>query len=460
MSIIKSYMVPHPPMIIPKIGKGSEHQIEKTISSYEKVAQEIASLNPETIIITSPHAPMYSDYFYLSSEEYISGSLSQFGTPEISFNEKVDTELVKEITKIADINNFPTGNLADTVNLDHGTIVPLYFIRKYLKSCKIIVVGLSTLPLVDNYKMGQIIKEAVNNLNRRVVFVASGDLSHKLQEYGPYGYAKEGPEYDKRIMEVCSSANFEELFKFESSFLDKSAECGHRSFTIMAGSLDGLNITAKELSHEDITGVGYGICTFTPESDNKDRRLLDKYLKELKDKLTKQNNESDEYVKLAYQTIKEYITTGKIIEIPNYISGDLLNKQAAVFVSIHKFDCLRGCIGTTSPTKECIANEIIANAISASTQDPRFQTITKDELEWLEINVDVLSPPEEITSKAELDVKKYGVIVSSGFKRGLLLPDLEGIDTVEEQIKIAKKKGNIKDNENIKLERFKVTRHK
>ena len=91
----------------------------------------------------------------------------------------------------------------------------------------IIVIGLSTLPLVDNYKMGQIIKEAINNLNKQVVLVASGDLSHKLKEYGPYGYTKEGPEYDKRIMEVCSKGNFLELLKFENLFLEKAAECGH-----------------------------------------------------------------------------------------------------------------------------------------------------------------------------------------------------------------------------------------
>ena len=132
---------------------------------------------------------------------------------------------------------------------------------------------------------------------------------------------------------------------------------------------------------------------------------------------------------------------------------------SAVFVSIHEFDRLRGCIGTVIPTKENIAKEIISNAISAAKRDHRFDQITEDELDYLEINVDVLTIPEKIESKDELDVKKYGVIVSSGYKRGLLLPDLDGIDTVDEQIDIAMKKGNINQDDKIELERFEVIRH-
>ena len=133
--------------------------------------------------------------------------------------------------------------------------------------------------------------------------------------------------------------------------------------------------------------------------------------------------------------------------------------RAGVFVSIHKDGKLRGCIGTFLPTRTCIAEEIIQNAVSAATRDPRFDPVTADELEWLEINVDVLSAPERIRGPEELDVKKYGVIVSSGSRRGLLLPDLDGVDTVEEQVDIARKKGGIRENEPVTLERFEVVRH-
>ena len=458
MPIIKTYMVPHPPLIIPEIGRGGENQIKKTTESYVTVAKEISELKPDTIIISSPHTIMYGDYFHITNAASVSGDFSNFNASNISFEEEQDIELIEEIENVSKKYNFPAGRTKDT-ELDHGTMIPLYFIRKYYKEGKIIVLGPSGLPLIDNYMMGIIIKETVNNLNKKVVFIASGDLSHKLQSYGPYGYAPEGVEYDKRIMEVCSNTNFNELLNFEESFLDKAAECGHRSFTIMSGTLDGLNVKAKYLSHEDITGVGYGIISFNPQDKNEDRHFLDNYFNELEEKLevTKQNE--DPYVKLARLTIEEYINTGNTIEIHSNTQEELLNNKAGVFVSIHKFGSLRGCIGTIIPTTNCIAQEIIRNAISASTKDPRFPKIEKEELDYLEINVDVLGEPEDIDSEEQLNVKEYGVIVTSGMKRGLLLPDLDGVDTVEQQVSIAKKKAGIKD-EPYTLQRFKVTRHK
>ena len=133
--------------------------------------------------------------------------------------------------------------------------------------------------------------------------------------------------------------------------------------------------------------------------------------------------------------------------------------KAGAFVSIHKQGKLRGCIGTILPTTGSVAEEIIQNAISASTKDPRFDAITEDELKWLEINVDVLGEPEDIDSPDQLDVKRYGVIVSKGFKRGLLLPDLEGVDTVEDQIAIAMQKAGIAPGTKVNLQRFEVIRH-
>ena len=440
MSIIASFMVPHPPLIIPEIGRGEEKQVEKTIKSYEKVAEEIAKLNPETIIISSPHAPYYSDYFYISSEE-VSGSFKRFGASDVSFKEEIDKALVEEIINISEKIGFPTGK-TQTEGLDHGTMVPLYFIRKKLPNTKIIVVGLSELSLVTHYQFGKIIKKAVDNLDKKVVFVASGDLSHKLQEYGPYGFTEEGPIYDERIMDTMSHARFNELFTYDLDFLERVAQCGHRSFIIMAGALDGKNVETQELSHEDITGVGYGICTFYPKDDNKDRMYKDS---------------GDIYVKLARETINNYITNNTINK--DNLPEELLKEQAGVFVSIHEFGMLRGCIGTITATTDSIAEEIITNAISASTRDYRFNPITKEELEYLEINVDVLTPPEDIESKEMLNPKEYGVIVTQGYKRGLLLPDLEGIDDIDLQISIAKQKAGI-TSDDYSLQRFKVIRHK
>ncbi len=170
-------------------------------------------------------------------------------------------------------------------------------------------------------------------------------------------------------------------------------------------------------------------------------------------------DESDEYVKLARKTIETFIKENIKICLPNDLPKDMTDKRAGAFVSIHKYGQLRGCIGTILPTTGCIGEEIIQNAISASTSDPRFPAITENELSALEISVDVLGEPEDIPSPDYLDVKKYGVIVTKGFKRGLLLPDLDGVDTVEDQIAIAKRKAGIGYDEDVKLQRFEVIRH-
>lgn len=464
MAIVGAFMVPHPPLIVPEVGRGGEEQIKETTMAYERVAERIAELEPETIVITSPHTVMYSDYFHISPGNAAMGSFAQFGAGGVRFLEAYDMDLVKEICKQADKQDFPAGTLGERdKDLDHGCMVPLWFIRKKYKGGKIVRIGLSSLPLTDHYKLGQMIQKAVDKLGRKVVFVASGDLSHKLQSYGPYGYAPEGPVYDQKIMDVCSRAAFKELFYFDESFCEKAAECGHRSFVIMAGALDGYRVSAVKLSHQDVTGVGYGICMFEPLEKDSKRCMLKAYYKDLERdmerELEKALDKKDPYVKLAYQSVVSYILKGKKLALPGNLPSEMLNIRAGAFVSIHKNGALRGCIGTIGPTQNNVALEIIENGISASTRDPRFSPIRPDELKDLEINVDVLGRPQDISGLDELDVKRYGVIVTSGHKRGLLLPDLEGVDTVEEQVAIAMQKGGITEDDEVKLQRFEVIRH-
>ena len=171
-------------------------------------------------------------------------------------------------------------------------------------------------------------------------------------------------------------------------------------------------------------------------------------------------SEEDFPVLLAKRTIEDYLRSGKVISPPSRIP-EVFQKKAGTFVSLHKKGRLRGCIGTYLPTQDNLANEIIKNAISAATQDPRFPPVDTSEIRDLEISVDVLSKPEPVKSKRELDPKKYGVIVSKGWQRGLLLPDLEGVDTVERQLEIAKQKAGLGGTpvEQLEIQRFTVTRY-
>lgn len=164
-------------------------------------------------------------------------------------------------------------------------------------------------------------------------------------------------------------------------------------------------------------------------------------------------------VALARKSLEYYLKNKKKMPVPANLPEEMI-KQAGVFVSLKKHGKLRGCIGTFGPTQDNIADEIITNAISAGVHDPRFSPVTLEEMKDIEISVDILSEPEQVYSLDELDAKIYGVIVRCGHRSGLLLPDLEGVDTVEEQIYIAKQKAGISDNEEIDLYRFKVERYR
>lgn len=460
MPVIAAFMVPHPPLIVPAVGKGGEKQIEATARAYEQVAEEIKTLKPDTLIITSPHSVMYSDYFHISPGDGASGSFRGFRAPGVRFTEKYDTALVERLCALADADGFPAGTLGERDNtLDHGTMVPLWFIRQKYSGGELVRIGLSGLPLTDHYRLGQYIARAAEETGKRAVFIASGDLSHKLQEYGPYGFAEEGPEYDRRIMDVCGRAAFGELFDFSESFCDKAAECGHRSFVIMAGAFDGLSVRATALSHQDVTGVGYGICTFYPEGPDARRHFLEAYLEKQERECRERAEKSDPYVKLARASVEAWVLRRERIPAPKDLPEEMLARRAGAFVSLHLNGQLRGCIGTILATRKNVAEEIIRNAVSACSCDDRFTPVRAEELAGLEISVDVLGAPEPVASMDELDVKRYGVIVSRGLKRGLLLPDLDGVDTVEEQVEIARRKGGIRADEPYELERFEVVRH-
>ena len=467
MAIISGYMLPHPPLIVPEIGKGGEAVVERTILSYKEAAADICSVYPDTVIIISPHSVMYSDYFHISPGKSAKGDFARFGAPQVKYSFPYDEELVQRIEKIAGQASFPAGTLGEQdKKLDHGTLVPLYFIQKQYEKhhvkhpFSIVRIGLSGLSLPLHYHLGQIIAQAVRELDRVAVIIASGDLSHKLQADGPYGFDPAGPKYDEKIMQVMGAAEFGELLRFDSDLCRDAAECGHRSFVIMAGAFDRTKVITRKLSHEDVTGVGYGICYYHAAGEDPERNFLEQYAQERRDAAAAARPDEDPYVRLARETVESYVIGGRISLSPGAVSPEMLQKKAGAFVSIHLDGELRGCIGTIAAVQDDLSLEIMHNAVSACSQDPRFMPVTEEELPFLDYSVDILGDAEDIDSPAQLDVKRYGVIVSSGGRRGLLLPDLEGVDTVEEQIRIAKRKAGIGENKSCRLQRFEVIRHK
>ena len=461
MSMLGAIITPHPPVLLPEVGGGREREIAATDRAMRTAAETVAAWQPDVIIISSPHTILYRDYFHIAPGDGAVGDMGRFGAPEVRIQASYDTLLREEIIRRAEAEGLHAGTLGQRdPELDHGVLIPLYYLRKAGVRCPIVRMGLSGFSPLDHYRLGKCVQDAVNALGRRAVFLASGDLSHKLKADGPYGYAPEGPQFDDAVTRTMASGDFLEFLTIDPALCERAAECGLRSFQMMAGALDGLAVEPQLLSHEGTFGVGYAIALF-PVTGRDDSRCYEKdYLLAKNDRLATRKASEDPWVKLARRSLETYVKTSqRLTSLPEDLPAEMTTQQAGAFVSLHKNGQLRGCIGTIAPTCDNLAWEIVQNAVSACSRDPRFSPVRPDELDELEYSVDVLGAPEPVDSPAALDPKTYGVIVSCGGRRGLLLPDLDGVDSVEAQLSIALQKGGIRENEPYKIERFKVVRH-
>ncbi len=460
MPICAAFAVPHPPIILPEIGHGEEKKIKKTIDAYREVMQRAASYQPDTVVVTSPHTVMYADYFHISPGERAGGDFGQFGAPQVKMHAVYDTAFVEALMKCCGEENLPAGTFGEqNPELDHGTMIPLRFLQEKTGNFKLVRIGLSGLSPLAHYRLGQCIARTAEKLNRKVVLIASGDLSHKLKTDGPYGFAAEGPEFDRMAVEAFRRGDFLSLLEMDADFCEAAAECGLRSYWIMAGALDRKAVRSEVLSYEGPFGVGYCVASFEVTGEDRTRNFGEQAEVDQKRELAQQKAAEDSYVRLARLSVETYVRTGARASLPEKLPPEMTGARAGVFVSLKEDERLRGCIGTIEPETPSIAEEILCNAVSACSRDPRFDPVGPEELDRLVYSVDVLQQPESIDSMQELDVKKYGVIVASGRRRGLLLPNLAGVDTPEKQVTIAREKAGIAAGEPVHLQRFQVVRH-
>lgn len=424
MPVIGAFIMPHPPIIIPSIGKGEEHRIQQTADAYQRAAEEIARMKPETLVVLSPHAAAYADYLHIAPGTAAKGDFSGFGSADPPLKFSCDAQFVSALSEEAGRRGLPAGTFGDKHRpIDHGALVPLTFITRAYRDFQLVRCSISGLGASAHYRFGQCIARTAEKLGRRVVLIASGDLSHKLKEDGPYGFAEEGPKFDREVTEAMKAGDFFRFLTFDEKFCEAAAECGLPSFQILAGVFDGIAVKPEFLSYEGPFGVGYAVCGYTPLGPGESRRFGENLEQRKKETLLKRRKDEDEYIRLARISLENRIIEGKRLPLPGKLPPDLAKRRAGVFVSLKKDGRLRGCIGTIQATQSCVAEEIICNAVS------------------------------------DLDPARYGVIVRSGERCGLLLPDLPGVNTPREQVSIALRKAGIGENESYTMERFEVVRH-
>lgn len=451
-SIVFSGIAPHPPIMVPEVGRESIAEVRGSIDAMAELTRRLIDSGAETVVLISPHAPLEPYAFVAYRGANVTGDFANFRAPAVHFDVSLDDELLGAIAKAAHTDGYDVVSLGGH-HLDHGTAVPLYFLYHYGWTGRVVALGYSFLPNEDHLRFGSCIGKAINELGRSVAIVASGDLSHRLKPDAPAGYNPTAYIFDNEVVDALRCNCPDRIINIDQDLRRIAGECGYRSMLVAFGAIRQLPLDCEVLHYEAPFGVGYLVAQLTAKP-------LDHRTDYGSHRIQSPTFGETDLPALARAAVETYVLHGTQLEPPLHLS-ELLSARAACFVSLKTLDGeLRGCIGTIEPVKDTLAEELIANAINAATRDPRFSPVVPQEFENLKFSVDVLSPPEPALFD-ELDATNYGVIVEddSGSHRGLLLPDLEGVDSVTKQVEIAARKAGIPPEMPMRFWRFRVTRY-
>ena len=446
--IVFSGIAPHPPIMVPEVGREAITEVRGSIAAMAELSRRIIQSGAETIVIISPHAPLSPDAFVAYHSKPLHGNFANFRAPGTIVEFPLDEELLASIINAAAGDDYEVPPIED-YDLDHGSAVPLYFLDRNGWRGRVVALGYSFLGNEDHLRFGECIRRAAESTGRAVAFVASGDLSHRLKTEAPAGFNPSAHFFDEQVVDALVRNMPNEIIDIDPDLRRAAGECGYRSMLVALGVTRTLPSACEVLHYEAPFGVGYLVAQLTNVKSGKAE------LVNVSDPMAPEENLPG----LARQAVETFVRTGKQISPPQDTAG-ILGARAACFVSLktHQGD-LRGCIGTIEPVKETLGEELVANAISAATRDPRFSPVTENELPNLKYSVDILAAPEPATV-ADLDPRVYGVIVEdeAGMFRGLLLPDIDGVDTADQQVNIAARKAGIPPGNPLKLSRFRVDR--
>ena len=268
--LIGCAFMPHPPIMIPEVGQAELEKIRSTVAAAEQVATTLKEYNPQTIIIITPHGPVFEDAASISIHPRLRGTLAGFGVPEVSIGFETDGLLVRHIVKKCERLGVPlvelTDDLAKTyrlnLTLDHGALVPLYYFQKAGFKGQLVHLSMGMLPYEEMYTFGKAVQSAIAMTDKRVVVIASGDLSHRLIPDAPAGYSPRGAEFDRQIVEALGRVDVKALFNLDPDLIAEAGECGLRPAYFLMGILGGQEVQAEVLSYEGPFGVGYAVAQF------------------------------------------------------------------------------------------------------------------------------------------------------------------------------------------------------
>jgi AmmeMemoRadiSam system protein A/AmmeMemoRadiSam system protein B len=457
-SLVFAGIAPHPPIMVPEVGREAIAEVRGSIEAMREFTMRLIACGAETVVLVSPHAPLEARAFVAYEDAQLYGDFANFRAPETKVEAMLDEEMLGAITRAASEHEYKVVGIRG-YDLDHGTAVPLYFLQRNGWRGRVVALGYSFLSNEDHLRFGSCIKRAAEETGRAVAFVASGDLSHRLKPEAPAGYNPQAHLFDQAIVEAIRQAEPEQIININQDLRRMAGECGYRSMLVALGVTENSEPDFEVLHYEAPFGVGYMVAQIVRVSSTTEEHTSDEAKSGVENRMEQQGTQ--QLPALARRAVETFVREGKVIEKPSELDP-IFEARAACFVSIKTLDGdLRGCIGTIEPAESTLAEELIANAVSSATRDPRFPPVRPEELSHLRYSVDVLSPPEPAQFE-QLDPKVYGVIVEDegGKRRGLLLPDLQGVETASQQVDIAARKAGIRPGTPLKFSRFRVERYR
>lgn len=258
--LVFSAICPHPPILIPTIGKDNIKKIKETVEAMKKLEQELYAAKPEVIVIISPHGEMIPDAFCINLNAQYKASFADFGDFTTKMEFKSSPMLALKIKERVE-NELPLV-LSSLENLDHGASIPLFYLTKHLKDVEIIPICYSFLDYDKHFQFGQLLKKELAKTEKRVAVIASGDLSHALTKDAPAGFSPKGAEFDKELITLLKRKDIPSILKMKPKLIEEAAECGFRSFVILFGIIDEYKFEVEVMSYEGPFGVGYMVANF------------------------------------------------------------------------------------------------------------------------------------------------------------------------------------------------------
>ncbi len=452
---------PHPPIFLESVGGARSRVTHASVEALRRAGDALARFEPDTVVLMSPHAPALPDAFLIDDSPRLEGSLSQFGDAR-QRSWQGDPDLARSIAReFASVGHAVAFRSEDPRFspgwLDHASLVPLEFLDPG-HAFRLVVLSLSYRSYAAHRDLGAAVAVAALASGRRTAFIASGDLSHRLTPDAPAGYSPHAHRLDDCIVELVTAGELASLADIDPVLVDEGGECGLRSLIALGGYCGSDPVPTRVLAYEGPWGVGYLTALAGAEALAADDAIsVPAPTPSSGAKGGQAGKDQTSIVRLARYAIERHLGL-RTYEAPPLLDDPSLPARAGVFVSLHRNGALRGCIGTITATRATLADEVVTNAVEAAVRDPRFPALTVDELADLDVKVDVLHEPEPAVI-TDLDPDRYGIIVTSGWRRGLLLPDLEGVDDVETQLAIALRKAGIAPGEDYRIERFRVDRY-